>query len=274
MNFWMSWSHYNALTSINVHTGSYPVCILAEGLHGLAVKVSASVTRSMGFITWLYHMRKLKIGCVVMTPPDAWGYGINARTGHLSGSRLYKWVRYYVWHKIWGQNSSVGNVLVSLSCLMQHCGFDPPVEGIFPLKLIWFLTPFPQNSFGWEYKLRSSLCTHAFHCTDKDPDIHVLDEWMLATKTHPACTIHEDGMWLPQWLDWNMVTYAKISPKMVNLRDIARENRRQRRHITSVSMWPHIKLSKHFCLWDFLCILLECSATEAQNNFSKGTYHS
>ena len=54
------------------------------------------------------------------------------------------------------------------------------------------------NSFGWEYKPRSSLCTHAFHLTDsKDPDVHVLDGWMPATKTHPARTIHEDGMWLP-----------------------------------------------------------------------------
>ena len=76
-----------------------------------------------------------------------------------------------------------------------------PVEGIFPLELTWVLTTFPQNSFGWEYKPRSSLCTHAFHRMDsKDPDVHVLDGWIPATKTHPACTIHEDGMWLPQWL--------------------------------------------------------------------------
>ena len=107
-----------------------------------------------------------------------------------------------------GRNSSAGSVLGSLSCLMQCRGFDThlgrifPVEGIFPLELTWVLTPFPQNSFGWQYKPRFSLCTHAFHCTDsKDPDIHVLDSWMLATKTHPACTIHEDGMRLPQWLD-------------------------------------------------------------------------
>ena len=69
------------------------------------------------------------------------------------------------------------------------------------------------NSFEWEYRLRSSLCTHAFHCMgSKDPDIHALTNecWL---KTTPACTIHEDGMWLPQWLDWKMVTYAKISPK-------------------------------------------------------------
>ena len=55
---------------------------------------------------------------------------------------------------------------------MQRCGFDPPlrrifpVEGIFPLESTWFLTLFPQNSSGWEYKPRSSLCTHALH--DKD----------------------------------------------------------------------------------------------------------
>ena len=54
------------------------------------------------------------------------------------------------------------------------------------------------------WKMRSSLCTHA------------LNGWMPATKTHPACTILEDGMWLPQWLDYKTVTHAKISPKMMN----------------------------------------------------------
>ena len=77
-----------------------------------------------------------------------------------------------------------------------------PVKGIFPLELTWVLTPLTQNSFGWEYKPRSSLSTHAFHHTDsKDPDIHVLDGWMPATNTRSACTIHENRMWLPQWLD-------------------------------------------------------------------------
>ena len=32
---------------------------------------------------------------------------------------------------------------------------------------------------------------------------------------------HKDRMWLPLWLDWKMVTYAKISQKMVNPRDKA-----------------------------------------------------
>ena len=38
---------------------------------------------------------------------------------------------------------------------------------IFPLELTWVLTPFPRNSFGWEYKPRSSLRTYAFHHTLK-----------------------------------------------------------------------------------------------------------
>ena len=113
---------------------------------------------------------------------------------------IYMFFRMIVmWH--WGGwNSSVGSAWARCP---QRRGFDPPlgtfsVEGIFPLELTWAETPFPQNSFGWEYKPRSSLCIHAFHRTDsKDPDIHVLDGWMPATKTHPARTIHEDGMWLP-----------------------------------------------------------------------------
>ena len=45
---------------------------------------------------------------------------------------------------------------------------------------------------------------------------------MPVSKTHPQCTIHEDGLWLPLWLD-----YKKRSPtqkshqKLVNPRDIA-----------------------------------------------------
>ena len=85
--------------------------------------------------------------------------------------------------RVQGPEWLVGSALGSLSCLMQRHGFDTlqgrfffPVEGIFPLELTWVLTPFPQTSFGCEYKPRSSLYSHAFHRTDsKDPDIHVLD---------------------------------------------------------------------------------------------------
>ena len=76
-----------------------------------------------------------------------------------------------------GQNSSVGSMLGSQSSLVSRRGFDPPlrrifpVEQIFPLELMWVLTPLPPKLFqmrGWEYRLRSSLCTHAFHCTDSE----------------------------------------------------------------------------------------------------------
>ena len=52
------------------------------------------------------------------------------------------------------------------------------------LKVSVIQTPFPLNSFGWEYKPRSSLCTQAFHRIEsKDHGIHVVDGWMTATKT-------------------------------------------------------------------------------------------
>ena len=49
------------------------------------------------------------------------------------------------------RNSSVGVVLGSLSCLMQRCGFNPPlrrifpIQGIFPLEFTWVQTPFPKT---------------------------------------------------------------------------------------------------------------------------------
>ena len=106
-----------------------------------------------------------------------------------------------------GQNSSL---VVCWARCPVWCnivgGFDPPLrrifpaEGILPLELTWVLTPFSKKLF-W-IKPRSSLYTHAFnHTHSKDPDIHVLGRWMPATKTHQACTMHKDGMWLPQWLD-------------------------------------------------------------------------
>ena len=91
-------------------------------------------------------------------------------------------------------------VLCSIIGSILLCGEFFLVEGIFPLELTWVLIPIAPNF--QMYKPKSSLCTYAFHRTDsKYPDIHVLDGWVPAPKTHPACTIHEDGMWLPQWLD-------------------------------------------------------------------------
>ena len=108
----------------------------------------------------------------------------------------------------------------------------------FPLELAWVLTPFPQNSFRWEYKPRSSLCTHAFQCADSiDPDIHVLDGWILAAKTHPAWIIHEDWMWLPQWLD---LKNGHIRENLTQNGEPQRYSwewrRREKREVTSTEM--------------------------------------
>ena len=100
-----------------------------------------------------------------------------------------------------GRDSSVGSAWARCP---QRRRFDPPlgtfsVEGIFPLELTWVQNSIPPKTPSDEsINPGSSLYIHAFHRTDsKDPDVHVLDGWMPATKTHPARTIHEDGMWLP-----------------------------------------------------------------------------
>ena len=97
------------------------------------------------------------------------------------------WVGKEARHPSQRRHSSVGSVLGSLSCLMHRCGFDPALS--FRQRWVSFYffffgggggvnmgSPFPQNSFGSEYRARSSLRTNALRRTDsKDTDIHVLD---------------------------------------------------------------------------------------------------
>ena len=97
------------------------------------------------------------------------------------------------WQRGW--NSSVGSVFGSLSSVMQRHRFNPPLSVRSGRGNISVEVNMGSDSFRWEYFLRSSLCTHAFHHMDsKDPDIHVLDGWMPATKTHPAWAIQDDRM--------------------------------------------------------------------------------
>ena len=113
------------------------------------------------------------------------------------------------------------SVVWRASCLMWYITAGSTLlwasgRGDFSLELTWVLTPYLKNSFRQEYKLRSSLYTHALHHTDsKDPDIHVLD------KNTPS-------MHHPQ--RWNVTTSTvglinshihKNSLKMVNPKDIA-----------------------------------------------------
>ena len=56
-----------------------------------------------------------------------------------------------------GRNSLL---VVWLAVLLDAVSLVRSSEEIFPVEV---LTPFPQNSFGWEYRLWSSLCTHVFY---------------------------------------------------------------------------------------------------------------
>ena len=103
------------------------------------------------------------------------------------------------------------------------------------------------------------------HTNSKDPDSHVLEGLMLAAKTHPACTIHEDGMWLSQWLDVKKtVTYSNISSKMENPRDIAGKSRRRRMPVTEkmcslVATRQAIGILGECCDWlaQYQCTVIE-----------------
>ena len=101
----------------------------------------------------------------------------------------------------------------------------------------------------------------------KDTEIRVLDGWIPATKTHPACTIHEDWMWLPLWLDFKNdhirtpTPAPPPPPKNGEPKSYSWGRRRRRkricgrtavqRHISSSSLssWDHLHfLGYHFGL--------------------------
>ena len=119
---------------------------------------------------------------------------LNGLCGARIAQSLMCWARCPVWWSIVG------------------CG--PPIKGIFPLDWTQVLTPFPTTLLDESVK-QGLVCAH-MHCiaqTQKIPDIHVLDGWMPATKTYPACTIHKTECDYLYGLIEKRVTYAKISPK-------------------------------------------------------------
>ena len=59
----------------------------------------------------------------------------------------------------------VGGMLGSLSCLMQRCGFDPPLGRIFPVEGIFPLTPFPPKALSDESLNWGLFCAHMHSIT-------------------------------------------------------------------------------------------------------------
>ena len=163
---------------MGVHPGCRVCSIVAASL--VAVETDVGETISAAKVTFVCGLRSVRVVALLSAGPSS-------NTHKTSYNNLVK-------SSSGGRNSSVGS---AWACCHSVAGSillwgHFLVEGIFPLELTWVQTPFPQNSFGWEYKPRSSLCTHAFHRTDsKDPDVHVLD----GNKNTPST--HQDGMWLP-----------------------------------------------------------------------------
>ena len=44
--------------------------------------------------------------------------------------------------------AGIAQLVVCDAALRVLTSSEPPMEGIFPLELTWFLTPFTKNSFG------------------------------------------------------------------------------------------------------------------------------
>ena len=156
---------------MGVHPGCSVCSIVAASL--VAVETDVGETISAAKVTFVCGLRSVRVVALLSAGPSS-------NTHKTSYNTLVK-------SSSGGRNSSVGSAWarchsVAGSILLWGHFL---VEGIFPLELTYgFKLHSPQNSFGWEYKPRSSLCTHAFHRTDsKDLDAHVLDGWMPATKT-------------------------------------------------------------------------------------------
>ena len=72
----------------------------------------------------------------------------------------------------------------------------------------------------------------------KDSDVHVLDGWMLGTKACLACTIHEDRLWLPLWLDWKYADKCKNLTKNGESQRYSCEYRRRRSNQQTATTMP------------------------------------
>ena len=124
-----------------------------------------------------------------------------------------------------GRNSSVSSVLGLLSCMTHYRWFNQrttagpchPVEGIFFLELLWVLTPVPKTLLDESINLDPSYgLKKSLHSSISCP------RWANEGNTNTSSMHHPHRLNVTtSRLDLKPVTYAKISPKMVNPRDIA-----------------------------------------------------
>ena len=92
-----------------------------------------------------------------------------------------------------GLNSSIGSVLGSLFCVMQHYGF----KEIFPVELTWDLTPFPKTLS--DERINRDLVFADMHSIALTQKVLTFMSEMgecpkQNKKKRPVCTIHKDGL--------------------------------------------------------------------------------
>ena len=75
--------------------------------------------------------------------------------------------------------------------------------------------------FKWKSNTTTTFKKHICFGSRTSSSSGKLPKWSPEYHLVKASTsvTHEDGMWLPPWLDWKTVTCAIISPKIVNPRD-------------------------------------------------------
>ena len=132
------------------------------------------------FLHLIWHS-SLWTGCkLIITIACQWIYG--------------RWASYnrLRWQEM-GLAQCVGLAVLHDAVSQVQTFSEPPVEGILKTLGVTMVSECPQNSFGWEYKPGSSLCTHAFHRTDSwrprqvnagnksTPSMHHARKWNVTT---------------------------------------------------------------------------------------------
>ena len=96
----------------------------------------------------------------------------------------------------------------------------------------------------------------------KNGGIHVLHRWMPVAKTHSACTIHKDRMWVPLWLDEN----GRVFRNLIKNGDLQRSSWECRRSLfpcnnkqaqCSRRETTSMVLCSVFAVWSYTCELKE-----------------
>ena len=136
-------------------------------------------------------------------------FKVTGRRGRYCGGFVRYWclLPSKLWLK-WSKRkwAGTGQVVVHWACYpVQQDECDPPwsclLERIFPWELTKVVIPFPKSSLDGSIN-RVSFVHACILSHGLQGSWHSCPGWMSVNrKTHPACTVHKDGMYLPLWLN-------------------------------------------------------------------------